>query len=221
MSRPLIGVTGPDTAIPVAWWFIAWAIRRGGGRPLRMTPKRPHTQAKLDAVIISGGDDIDPRLYLPDAPDSDRDYARDALELAVIRRALAKNLPLLGICRGAQLLNVALGGSLYGDLRQRRRRTSQRRTPLACKPVAVKSPSRLGDLLGAGRLRVNSLHDQAVARLGDGLRVVARDQDGIVQAIEDRSRRFLIGVQWHPEYLVYQAPQRQLLTALVAAARPT
>jgi putative glutamine amidotransferase len=219
VNRPLIGVTGGDHAPPIAWWFIRWALWRVGAKAVRMTPARPGRVASLDGIVISGGDDIDPALYLPQAPErAPLDPARDRFEIDALRHVIDTDLPVLGICRGAQLLNVTLGGSLHADLRPLRRLTSNRRTPLARKTLQVVQGSELHGWLGAEQVRINSLHHQAIDRLGDQLRVSGRDLDGIVQAVEMPGRRFLLGVQWHPEYLPTHRAQLGLFGALVQAA---
>lgn len=226
--RPRIAVTGPDTRFPIAWWFIRWGIWRAGGVAIRMTPQHPQSDAPFDGIIVSGGDDIDPRLYLPEALDeagdptpetAPADPARDAFEVDMLTRVLPTSLPLLGICRGAQLLNVVQGGNLHADVRPLRKHTSNRRTPFARKTLQMVDDSRLTRILGHTRLRINSLHHQAVDTLGASLTVVGRDRDGLVQAIEDPTHPFRIGVQWHPEYLPLHAAQRRLFAALVNAAR--
>lgn len=218
-ARPLIGVTGPDTRFPIAWWFIRWALHRVGAEALRLTPSRAQPPRPLDGMIISGGDDIDPGLYLPDVPDTaPMDAARDAFEIDTLKRVLDRDIPILGICRGAQLINVVLGGSLHTDLRRIRIKTSNRRTPFARKTLTLDPDSRLSHILGCQRTRINSLHHQAISALGEDLRVVGRDLDEIVQAVEHPGRRFLIGVQWHPEYLPLRREQRALFQALRDAA---
>lgn len=220
MSRPLIGVTGPDTWFPTAWWFIHLAIWRCGGQAVRLTPARPEPSRDLDGIVISGGDDIDPSLYLgTDDGTAPRDTPRDRFEVAMIDEALQAELPMLGICRGAQLINVVLGGSLHADIRHLRRITSNRRTPFPNKTLELERDSRLHELMGCERARINSLHHQAVERLGDDMRVCGRDRDGIVQAIEHRDDRFLFGVQWHPEYLPQKREALLLFRALCEAAR--
>jgi putative glutamine amidotransferase len=146
------------------------------------------------------------------------DRERDRLEAAVIDDALARGLPLLGICRGAQLLNVCRGGTLFQELRSRRKKTSNRWTILPLKTLRVEAGSGLAARMGALETRINSLHNQGIDRLGRGLSVSGRDLDDIVQAVEDPERPFLVGVQWHPEFLLYLGRQRRLFRDLVAAA---
>lgn len=221
-ERPLIAVTGPDAAVALAWRFTHFNVWLAGGLAVRLTPAQPAPPQRFDAIVVGGGSDIDPALY--SGLDDGRvrlDRARDAFEMRMLDAAMEAGIPILGICRGAQLLNVVLGGNLHQDLRRLRTRTSNRRTPLPRKTVHIEAGSSLAAILQTDRCRVNSLHHQAVNRTGDGLRVVARDLDGIAQAIEDPRQRFRLGLQWHPEYLPYQARQRRVFRHLVAAARLT
>ncbi|WP_423822329.1 type 1 glutamine amidotransferase [Salinisphaera sp. SPP-AMP-43] len=216
--RPRIAVTGRAGRWAPGWWCTWLAVHLAGGRAVRATPTRPWPES-IVALIIGGGDDIATDLYTASASgDPGADHDRDAFEIAAIQRALAAGQPILGICRGAQLLNVVAGGSLFTDITARRRATSARINPLPCQSVAIRPSSGLAEQLGAGRrLRVNSLHHQAIDRLGRDLCVAARDADGFVQAVECRRLR-LIGVQWHPEYLIYRRASRRLFRALVIAA---
>jgi putative glutamine amidotransferase len=218
--RPLIAVTGPSRGGLAPRWLVALALRMAGARPVMLTPRQPQPGLIVDGVVITGGHDVDPVLYAA-APEVRPKYdaERDALETAMIDHALAKGLPLLGICRGAQLLNVRRGGNLFQELRSRRRRTSNRWTILPLKTLCVEPRSTLHRLLATTEARINSLHNQGIDRIGDGLKVCGRDLDGIVQAIEDPARPFLMGVQWHPEFLLYRRGQRALFRALTAAAR--
>lgn len=198
---------------------VAVGIWLGGGRPVQIEPGDAPGAAGFDGVVITGGHDVDPVLYAQESkvlPHYDPD--RDAFESAVIDDALARGLPLLGICRGAQLLNVRLGGDLHQDLRSRRRRTSNRRTIFPMKTLLIEAGTRLFGLFGLYQTRINSLHNQSIDALGRGLVVSGRDLDGIVQAVEHPAERFLIGVQWHPEFLLHSREQRGLFTALVSAA---
>lgn len=217
--RPLIGVTGPDRKLRWGWWATAIALLRAGARPVRLTARYPlASELELDAVVIGGGDDIDAALYGVDHIEPP-DPLRDQFEMAMLAHARQRSLPVLGICRGAQLLNVVAGGNLHGDVRPLRHHGSNEYTPCPRKPVVLARDSRLGDVLKRRTLRVNSLHNQAVNRLGHGFRVVARDRDGIVQAIEREDEPLCIGVQWHPEYLSWRAADQRIFRALVRAAR--
>ncbi len=220
MTAPLIGVTGPSGWYHLAWRCSRFALTRAGARFVRLTPGQ-ETSHDLDAVIIGGGDDIDPALYADSRHHRRGSYdrARDAFERRIIEDALERERPLLGICRGAQLLNATLGGDLHQDVRAMREHTSNRRSVLPRKIVAVDISSRLYDILGTASIVVNSLHEQAVNQPGEGLRIVARDRDGIVQAIEHEGDVLRVGVQWHPEFLPYRLEQRRLFRALVDAAR--
>jgi putative glutamine amidotransferase len=147
-----------------------------------------------------------------------KDSARDALEMRLLEGALARGLPVLGICRGAQLLNVVLGGTLFQDVAEFYVEAPQVRTVLARKLVSIEPRSRLAGHLGVTSCAVNALHHQAVRDLGKGLTVAAREGNGIVQAIEEPSHKYCIGVQWHPEYMPQHRVQQALFAGLVAAA---
>jgi len=221
-DRPVIAITGPDGRYPVAWWAARLAIFMAGGTAVRLTPSnfREHGKERFQAVIIGGGSDIDAELYGGENTARSRtDPERDLFEIEMIRHALDTDLPILGICRGAQLINVVLGGSLFSDVRPLRRRTSNRRTPLPRKTAVAESNGLLLDALNCDQWRINSLHHQAIDRLGEGLRVVAKDLDAFVQAIESASHPWLVGVQWHPEYLLYLRRQRRIFGHLVRRAR--
>jgi putative glutamine amidotransferase len=148
-----------------------------------------------------------------------RDAGRDALEMRLIDQAVRRGLPILGICRGEQLLNVYFGGSLKQALKGLYVEDPELRTILPRKRLCVESGSTLLKVLGPHPRRVNALHSQAIDGLGDGLRVAARDRNGIVQAIEHTTLPFVLGVQWHPEYLLQKREQRQLFDELVRHAK--
>lgn len=218
-TRPLIGITTSDTKSRIAWWFDWFAVWRHGGRPRRLSPSRPFP-AQLDGLIIGGGDDIQAHLYDDEVRlDVRVDPQRDELELELLERFIPLGKPVLGICRGAQLINVHLGGTLDPDIYTTHEGLKRRRTVLPRKTVDIVADSQLYRILEVTWCRINSLHHQAVQKTGKGIEIVARDRDGLVQGIESREHDFLIGVQWHPEWLIFNRPQQRLIRALVDAAR--
>lgn len=152
-------------------------------------------------------------------PGAHLDRARDALETRLIREAVDAGKPVLGICRGAQLLNVHFGGTLHQDLAAFYTETPRLRTVRPRKRIEVEPDSLLASILRLPACRVNALHRQAVDRVAADLRAVAREPNGVVQAVEHPDLPYLLGVQWHPEYLPQVRRQRRLFEALVAAAR--
>lgn len=221
-GRPRIGVTGSADRFSPSWYAISLALRLSGARPLRVTVNRRVPTEHLDAVIVSGGDDIHPGLYGTEhLPDKEYDVARDELEQSYIRYAIERELPLMGICRGYQLINVVLGGSLHLDIRKLRRNTSNFGTILPRKTVLLHESSLIRELTGRDRLRVNSLHYQAVERVAADLRIAGADLDDFVQVLEHHGYAPILGVQWHPEYLFYLPSQRRLFHWLVEQARQT
>ena len=200
--------------------LVALNLWVAGGRARRWVAGRPADLDGVDGLVIGGGDDISPDLYGGQLVASARlDPDRDALERSLVEGAQARHLPLLGICRGAQMLNVALGGTLDQDAYATYTASDRVWTILPRKRVRICPGTRLAQIAGEAPMTVNALHSQAVHRLGDGLRVAARDRGGMIQAVERTSDPFAVGVQWHPEHLVYAARQRALFAALVGAAR--
>ncbi|MEH6567095.1 MAG: gamma-glutamyl-gamma-aminobutyrate hydrolase family protein [Halopseudomonas sp.] len=220
MSKPVIAITGPTKGAIGPRFLVAQAVRFYGGVPLQLRPGDETREQQYQGVVVTGGHDIDPVLYAAEPEVHPKyDAERDKLEASIIDAALARELPLLGICRGAQLLNVRCGGNLFQDLKSRRKLTSNRRTLLPLKTLCLAPDSHLARLLGVERGKINSLHNQAIDQVGDGLVISARDLDNIAQAIEAPGRRFVMGVQWHPEFLLFMRRQRRLFQALVTAAR--
>jgi putative glutamine amidotransferase len=230
MSRPIVGLTTyhrdleerPRFYLPSAY---VDAVRVGGGIPVLLTPgeERPaELLERVDALVFSGGGDLDPAHFGGEAhPDS---YficqERDAFELQLMRAALERETPVLAICRGTQVLNVALGGSLHGHLEDVVGDTILHResqTRHLHHPVKLDPQSRLAELFGTTELaEVASWHHQAVDRLGAGLRAVAWAPDGTVEALELADAPQLLAVQWHPELQIELGScQRKLFEALV------
>ncbi len=186
--------------------------------------------AGLDGFLLTGGSDVDPAHYKEKANGTHVASIlprRDTVDLHLARRAAARDLPLLAICRGHQILNVALGGALWQDIRSQVpeaiRHDYPYRNPNLRDPlrhiVRIEAGSKLATLLGTTRLRVNSVHHQTVKKTGRGLIVTARSLDGLIEATEMPRRRFIVSVQWHPERLLESVPaMRGLFAGLVAAA---
>lgn len=146
------------------------------------------------------------------------DSARDDLELRLIRKGLDERMPMLGICRGAQLINVALGGSLHQALTDFYTETPQIRSVLPRKEIELEPGSRLVNILDCNPCRVNALHSQAINEPGEGLQIVAREPSGVTQAVEHKEQPFVIGVQWHPEFMPQSEGQFGLFLALTEVA---
>ncbi len=241
MNPPLIGVS---TSVTVASYperayvnaAYLHAIQQAGGVPVLLPPQlggpaRREFRKRLAGVLLTGGGDVCPERFAeaPHPTTSDVSEARDGLEIDFTLWAIEEEVPLLAICRGVQVLNVALGGSLHQDIpselgspldhSQVHRQTGTRHVPTH--HVKVQDGSRLAGILGALELDVNSFHHQGIKRLGRGLAEVAWAPDSIIEGVElEDPARFVVGVQWHPEELVAADPAaRNLFAALVDRAR--
>lgn len=189
--------------------------------PVRLTPATGYPGEDFAGFVLGGGNDIDPAIYGGDPSTSPSvDPLRDEFELTVLSLADRLQLPVMGICRGAQLINVHHGGSLYGDVSAMRVHTLNRATLLPRKQVTISESSRLADYIGDTTTWVNSLHHQAVNSPGRSLVISARDRDQIVQGIESTDGPLRLGVQWHPEYMPQRADQRRLFRRFVEACQP-
>lgn len=204
------------------------AVLAAGGLPVLLPTAIPLVEvpaltAQFDGFYFTGGGDLDPLLYAEQS--HERVYGvnpeRDAFELALIREVVARDKPLLAVCRGMQTLNVACGGTLYVDIASQLPSAEKhdwwptyRRNKLV-HDVSVTQGSFLAEILGEKNLRTNSLHHQSVRQVAGPLKSVAYAVDGVVEGIEHPNKRFVIGVQWHPEWLQDQQPMRNLYRALI------
>ena len=236
MSAPvLIGLTTsasvdayPERAYTNAAYIDA--VQRAEGVPVLLPPQlvgaaRNALWSRLAALMLTGGGDIDPARYgqIPHSTVYEVSAARDDLELDLTRRALAEGVPLLAICRGIQVLNVALGGTLVQDIPSATgsfiQHSQKDQRHVATHAVKVEAGSRLAEILGCLTLEVNTLHHQSIDMPGEGVRIVAHAPDGIVEGAEVSAHPFAVAVQWHPEELVGHEPAaRNLFHALVEAA---
>ena len=196
------------------------AVEQAGGRPVLIPPSEDgvaETLAAVDGLVFSGGSDLDPDLYDDEPHEATAGVVpeRDRAELALLEAALARDMPVLAVCRGSQVLNVARGGDLVQHLPDVVGDDKHKHTPgtFADHDVTLEPGTRLAELLG-DRAAVKSHHHQGFGRVGQGLRVAAHAEDGTVEAVEDPSHRFALGVLWHPE----AGEDRKLFEELVGAA---
>jgi putative glutamine amidotransferase len=214
MSKPIIGITTYLTPARFGDWdeeaalipaAYVNAIEAAGGRPLLVPPSTEgieETLDRLDGLLFSGGSDLDPELYGQDAHPETNDVVpeRDRGEIALLRAALERDMPVLAVCRGSQVLNVALGGDLVQHLPDVVGDEKHKHTAgeFADHGVELEPGTRVQGILG-DHAPVKSHHHQGYGKLGSGLRGAARAVDGTVEALEDPERRFAVGVLWHPE----------------------
>ena len=237
MDQPLIGITCSQKSISHQRTdsFLhdeySEAVALAGGLPLLIpvsfpVKDLPTLLSRLDGVLLSGGGDIAPALSgnENDPYSSHISASRDALELKIVEIAVTRDLPLLGICRGCQILNVALGGSLYTDIDAQyptsiRHSQSAARSPAyLAHEVKIMPDSVLASILKQPTLPVNSRHHQAVRQLAPGFLVTAQASDGLIEAIEFAGKRFCLGVQWHPESLQSSEAQRRIFEVFINTA---
>ena len=229
MARPVIGITTYLTRASWGAWDLEAAlvpadyvrgVERAGGAPLLVPPgaDAEATLAVVSGLVFSGGSDLDPDLYGADAHPETGGVVRerDDFELTLMQAALARDIPILAICRGSQVLNIALGGDLEQHVPDRVGADTHKQVngTFAEHDVRVEDGTRLASLLG-DRHDVKSHHHQGFGTLGEGLREAARAPDGTLEAVEDPTRRFTVGVLWHPE----AGEDLKLFEALVAEAK--
>jgi gamma-glutamyl-gamma-aminobutyrate hydrolase PuuD len=228
MGKPVLGITTYLVPARFGAWDLEAAlvpaayvrgVEEAGGAPLLVPPGADvdATLEVVDGMVFSGGSDLDPELYDAEAhPETNGVIrARDEFELELMRAALARDVPILAICRGSQVLNVALGGDLEQHVPDRVGTNVHKEVNgvFADHDVAVLEGTRLASMLG-DRHDVKSHHHQGFGRLGAGLQATAHAPDGTVEAVEDPARRFTVGVLWHPE----AGEDRALFRELVAQA---
>jgi putative glutamine amidotransferase len=238
MPRPLIGLTthrrSSDDGNPDVYGLrltYVEAIRRAGGLPVLLplglsADELRDLYDRLDGLLLSGGGDISPDEYGMETTPELRlvDSDRDRVELALTRWAVDEEKPLLGICRGIQTFNVALGGSLYRDIATEHPSHSKHDYfpnypyDFPAHPISVAEDTLLARALGNPLLTVNSLHHQSARDIAPRLVPVAFAPDGVVEAVELPGHRFALGVQWHPEWLPEMPEMRRLFESFVAAA---
>ena len=225
MRKPVVGITTYVTQARWGYWDLEAAlipsdyvqkVQAAGGRPLLVPPELDgveETLDALDAVVFTGGSDVDPELYGEEAHPETVGIVRlrDEAELTLLKAALARDMPVLGICRGIQVLNVGMGGDLDQHLEGHRHDPPGE---FVAHDVVIEPGTRLAEMLGE-RTTVMSHHHQGVKTLAPGLVETARADDGLVEAVEAPGKRFAVGVLWHPE----AGEDARLFETLVAEAR--
>jgi putative glutamine amidotransferase len=238
--RPVIGITGRPQDVPAAGTTLrayltthtySDSVRTGGGLPVLLIPvaadEIDDVLDRIDGVMFTGGGDIDPRNYGEDEEESifGVDAERDAFELALVHRVMERQMPTMAICRGVQVINVGLGGTLVQDLPSHRGAHGHdivgedAYTPHS--QALIDPNCRISTIIGDGMHDINSIHHQAIEDLADGLKVVGSAPDGTIEAIEHEDANWpLIAVQWHPEFLGVRdhGPSHDLFEAFVEAA---
>jgi len=241
MDAPVIGITGyadqsarpPNVSVFALSRTYVETVAAAGGAPVILPPYLElsllrETFDSIDGLILSGGGDIYPSFF----GEKDQgslwrvDRERDGTEISLAKWALTEGLPVLAICRGLQVLNVASGGTLIQDIPTQvenalsHSSVAGRPVPRIAHSVEVESNTRLATLIGAGTMGVNSAHHQAAKAIGSDLVATARAPDGVVEGLEAPDHAFCIGVQWHPEVMVEQAPTMlRLFQGLIEAAQ--
>ena len=237
MPSPVIGITpsrnsssygSPQITMPEAY---AQALADAGAAPVLIPlglSKSALQQifARLDGILLSGGGDVHPELYGAELQPlvSGIDLDRDRVEIELVRAAIAAKKPILGICRGIQVINVALGGDLYADISQEMPQAlkhdcfPEKGRDFLAHLVSLKPDSRLAAILGKSPVHVNSMHHQGIRHLAPGLTATAHAPDGLIEAFELSEHPFALAVQWHPECLLDHEPMRSLFLAFTKAA---
>lgn len=220
---PVIGITKPDNESLVAFTAITWNIRLLGGKVEVISPSRNWTNKNIDGLILGGGKDIFPGLY-NHAPKDNYQYdeKRDEMEIFWAERAKEEGIPTLGICRGAQLINVICGGTLHPSVRDVYQDDFYPDKLLHHifyrKAIFLEPESLLYSITKEPTLKVNSIHQQGVNQLGKNLTIDASEKNGLAQAISMPDHPFYLGVQFHPEFLSYNRSFRKIFESLIQAA---
>jgi putative glutamine amidotransferase len=234
LNKPIIGIGADVQVTPgerdraFVYMTYAEAVRRAGAIPV-LVPPQPENSAELmatlDGFLLAGGEDCDPAAYgeerHPTVTDP-MDPRRQENDLSLAEAARSHNVPMLGICLGLQVMNVAAGGTLIQDIDSQHDTEIQHASipeDRARHDVIIEQGTQLASVLPAGEYNVNSSHHQAIRKVGEGLRVTAHAPDGIVEGLEDPRHPFYLGVQWHPEDMTGETSASELFAAFIEAAR--
>lgn len=221
--KPVIGYTKGHKKFDILSWAIHLSIWIAGGRAEALKSGKPQYGLEIDGLIIAGGTDISPARYKQEPEEAyPYDFPRDEMEFNWLRHAQKYDLPVLGICRGAQLMNIEAGGSLHKDVSKVFEKAKYPSGILANiffrKTIFIEKDTLLFKILNCPDTRVNSMHTQSVDRPGKGLIETSREKNGVIQSLEDPQKDYYIGVQFHPELLIHRKNMRGIFRALINAA---
>ena len=223
-SAPIIGITKPDNKDFLAYCALWLSVKIAGGRPIVLSASHEgYEGVTIDGLLLGGGKDVFPGRYnQPPKEDYIYDPDRDEMEVFWAERAKEENIPTLGICRGAQLINVVCGGAVHMSVSDAYEDAHYPDGILHNifyrKKIMIHENCPLYDILKRTELDVNSIHKQAIAVLGEGLEINARENNGVIQAVSLKDHPMYLGVQFHPEFLIHRKIFRSLFRALVVKA---
>lgn len=234
MIKPVIAITtkrvttNTITSISLTEFYVTSVLRAGGIPILLPVGTREEDineiSSRVDAILLSGGGDIDPQKFngKTHASIDGVDPDRDRMEFELVTTARKRSLPLLGVCRGCQIMNVALGGTLYTDISDQYQTNLQHSNKVFSKIIhtnKIQKGTKLAGIVSPGSINVNSLHHQGIQVTGSGLIVNAKADDGLIEGIELPGDGFFLGVQWHPEALPEEPASQALFGSFIKAAR--
>jgi putative glutamine amidotransferase len=220
-QKPKIVVTGSTRGSRSAWLVSLTLFRIYGVEASFFHPGKWDKNTPMDGLLITGGIDIDPRSFGKKEHHTvvKTDPKRDAMELFLLERAIQEEIPVMGICRGMQLINLFFGGTLHPHIPEMDLKFEHPHTTLPKNLLTIEPGSRLHSILKTDTLKANALHHQTIDQVADTLRVCAKDRNNLIQAIESKKEHFILGLQWHPEFMPYHWSSHRIFEAFTQEAK--